>query len=269
MMRLLIACICMSSSLAAKAQIISFAKDVYHAGEQVQANVTGNLQGIENDITRGSSSASNGLQKLGTPATPGFYRIDFKFAGNVTKSFLIGVIEPQDQTTGNYNIDISSTKPLAADPALFDKLFKYFKDEMNAATLKDVCQAGVVKFGKDNAIGLVENVSFCLTTISGVPAMAVICQSLTAANAKKLGLELTRAFLTDMKNKGYLNPQEYNRANQLLDASQIGSILKSNCSIVFKSLKALASDPDLKLAIGYFEQQCKTTVLIIEKVKIP
>jgi hypothetical protein len=51
----------------------------------------------------------------------------------------------------------------------------------------------------------------------------------------------------------------------LLSISHIGAILSNNCSILFKSLKVLTDNTDLKIALDYLEQKCKITVVIIEK----
>lgn len=265
-MFLLLSCFfCLCSGYS---QSITFSKNVFREGEEVRVTVIGGLQGIENGIRNRTDPATDGVASLGIPPKAGFYRVDFKFAGNVTKSYLIGIIKPGEADAEDYNIPLEEGAIPSISSTLAEKMMTYFKKETNTATLLAVSKAGIVKFGKDNAVSLVLNVSFCMTVVSGVPVVTVICKNMSVSNLKKLGLEILKSFLLDMRNKNYLTTAEYNAISGLLTFSQIGAVLKNNCSLVFKSLTALSTDPNLKLAMGYLEQQCKATVLIIEKVKI-
>lgn len=257
----------LTAALICRSQTVSFTKNAFKAGETVTAIVSGDLLGVENGITKTSYASVAGTLNLGIPAEPGFYRLDFKFSKNVTRSYLVGVIAAADNTAEQYNINLTSGQMPDIKTGLAEKLMLYFKKETNTANLLAVCKSGLAKFCKENAVSLVSNVSFCLTTVSGVPVMATICQSLSASNAKKLGIEVMKSLVADMRLKNYINENEYKLLVRVIDASQLGALLKSNCSLVFKGLKALSDNNDIKIALGYFEQQCKTTVLIIEKYK--
>ncbi|MDR6760269.1 hypothetical protein J2Y38_000448 [Flavobacterium sp. 2755] len=247
-------------------QTVAFNKSAYSTGENIKALVTGDLLGIESDIKKSSYSASAGNLDLGSSQTPGFSRVDFKFKNNITKSYLLGILPPATPATESYVLEV--TNPAASIQGnTITKMFDYFHIEKN--NLLDVSQRSVKKFGTENAVGLILNASFCITTVSGQPAVFVICRSLSVSNLKKLGLEMMKGYLVDMKDKQYLSEKEYNILIAAFALGQIGAIVNNNCSLLFKSLKALSESPDLKIAIGYFEQQCKTTVVILEKVKIP
>lgn len=252
-----------------KAQMITFKKNVYKVGEHVRVTVIGNLTGIENDITNSSYSSADGELDLNAATAPGFYRVNFKFAGGVTVPYLIGIIKPEDNSSEDYNIALDGGLIPSITPTLADKMWNYFKNEVNTQQILNVSKDGIVKFGKENAVSVVLNASFCITVVSGVPVVTVICKSMTKSNLQKMGLEILKSFLLDMKSKNYLTDSEYQKILNVIAVGQIGSILKNNCSIIFKSLNTKIENPDLKLAIGYMEQQCKATVLIIEKVKIP
>jgi hypothetical protein len=253
-------------SVACDGQSISFSKNAYKTNESIKTTVVGDLQGVENGIKNNSYVASQGILDLGAASKPGFYRVDFKFKGNVTKSYLIGILSQDDATTEEYIIPIDNPGIAIASPIVV-KMFRYF--QMEQGNLLDVTKNATIKFGRENAVGLVLNVSFCITMVSGQPVIAAICKKLSASNLKKLGFEVMKAYVDDMKAKDYITEAEYNSIVGVMATSQIGAILKNNCSLIFKYLKMLANNQDLKVAIGYIEQQCKTTIVIIDKVKIP
>ncbi|MHA4896260.1 hypothetical protein ACXZ1K_16020 [Pedobacter sp. PWIIR3] len=247
-------------------QTVTFNKSAYATGENIKAVVTGELLGIESDIKKSSYSASAGNLDLGSAQTPGFSRLDFKFKNDITRSYLLGILPPATPSTDSYVLEVSSPVESVQGNTVM-KMFDYFRIEKN--NLLDVSQRSVKKFGTENAVGLILNTSFCITTISGQPAVFAICKSLSVSNLKKLGLELMKGYLLDMKTKQYISEKEYNNLIAAFSLGQIGAIVNSNCSLLFKSLKALSDNPDLKIAIGYFEQQCKTTIVILDKVKLP
>ncbi|HWW41503.1 hypothetical protein [Pedobacter sp.] len=250
----------------ASSQTIVFNKSAYSTSEPIKVLVNGELLGIESDIKKSSYSATKGSNDLGMVTAPGFYRIDFKFAGDITKSYLIGVLPPMQTTNENYVLELGNSVSNIGGNTV-SKMFAYFRDEKDK--LLAISEKATKKFGAENAVGLVLNASFCITTISGQPAVMVICKSLSVSNLKKLGLALMSAYLLDMKDKNYITEQEYAVLATVFTYSQINAMLNNNCSLLFKSLKSIIDNPDLKIALGYFEQQCKTTMIILEKVKIP
>ncbi|CAD0005766.1 hypothetical protein [Flavobacterium salmonis] len=246
-------------------QMVLFTKKYYVTGEPVKAVVTGDLLGIENGIKKSSYSSVPGSIELGSASNAGFYRVDFKFNNNISKNYLIAILSGNQTALEDYVIELPSNT-INIPNNIVTNIFRYFKNENEK--LLEVTNKAVKKFGAENAVGVILNASFCITTISGQPSVFAICKSLSSSNLKKLGLIMMQTYLEDMKFKNYISEKEYNTIYGALALSQIGAVLSSNCSILFKSLKVLAEDPNLKVAIGYFEQQCKTTVVIIEKAAI-
>lgn len=247
-------------------QTVVFDKNAYSTSEPIKVSVRGDLLGIESDIKKSSYSASQGTNDLGMATVQGFYRVDFIFTGKITKSYLIGILPAMQATNENYVLEVGN--PVSAISGnTVSKMFTYFRDESDK--LLAVSEKAAKKFGTENAVGLLLNASLCITTVSGQPSIMVVCKSLSVSNLKKLGLELMSAYLLDMKSKNYITTQEYTLLTTVIGYGQINAMLTNNCSLLFKSLKSVIDNPDLKIAVGYFEQQCKTATVIIEKVKIP
>jgi hypothetical protein len=244
-------------------QTVNFSKKSYLVSEAITALVTGDLIGISSDIKKSSYISKAGNLDLGSVTNPGFYRLDFKFKDNATKSYLLGILKAPEATTENTIIQLSPAISGISNSSV-DKVFNYFKHEK----ILGVTHCAVREFSKKNTIALLSNLSFCISTISGQPVIMVICRDLTTENAQELGLELIQAFVDDMKAKDYLNEQEFAIIKAGLTINKIGSIMGDNCSKLFQSLTVLIDNPDLKIAFGYFERQCKTTVIILDRVKL-
>ncbi|WP_342087722.1 hypothetical protein [Dyadobacter sp. OTU695] len=249
-------------------QVVTFDKNGYRVGESIKANVSGGLIGVENDIINSSFSATDGQIDLKSTSKPGFYRINFKFLTG-DRLYLLAVLPSGESFSGTLNFEIDESKKLAVEVPLQTRIFNYFK-QSSPAVLLNASRAGLNNFCAKNVISVVANASFCITSVSGGVVVLPICKSLTQDNLEALGVEMSLSFFTDMRNKGFITADELTKLVDLLDDVDFAGILDSNCSLLFKNLQKLADSDNAKIALGYFEQQCKTTVLIVETFrKVP
>jgi hypothetical protein len=249
------------------AQVVVFNQINYHVGESIKANASGGLRGIENDITNSSFTAGDGSVNIGRAQSPGFHRVNFKFLTG-DKTYLITVLANAEVSPDNLNIEIDNSKKISVTAPLQLRIFNYFKQSSGDIILT-ASKTGLQNFCTKNAVSLVANAAFCITSVSGGIVVLPICKSLSQDNLKELGKEMTLAFFDDMKAKDFISQQELNDLKQLMEQIDFAGVLESNCSLLFKSMQKLSDNEDIKIAFGFFEQQCKTTVLIIEKFNKP
>ena len=252
-------------SVVSKSQTITFAKPNFKVGEQVNVTVSGGLQGIENDINNSSSVANDGVVNLGVPRVSGFYRVNFHFITG-DKPYLLAILASDQSSDDNLNFALKVDKNIAANTSLQTRMFNYFK-QTSKDNLLAASKTGLQTFCTKNAVSLVANAAFCLTTVAGGVGVFPICKNLTADNLEELGKEMTSAFFLDMRNKGFITQSEWNNLNGLMDEVDFAGVTESNCSLIFKSLQKLSDNEDVKIGLGFLEQKCKTTVLIIDTFK--
>lgn len=252
-------------SIVTKSQTITFSKANFKVGEQVAVTVSGGLQGIDNDISNTSSVANDGMVNLGVPRASGFYRINFHFITG-DKPYLLAILASDQSSDDNLNFALKVEKNIAASTSLQTRMFNYFK-QTSKENLLAASKTGLQAFCTKNAVSLVANAAFCLTTVLGGIEVLPICKNLSAENLEELGKEMTSAFFLDMKNKGFITQNELNNLNGLMEEVDFAGVTESNCSLIFKSLQKLSDNENLKIGLGFLEQKCKTTVMIIDTYK--
>ena len=256
---------CILLSVISKSQTITFAQPNFKVGDQVKVTISGGLQGVDNDINNSSSVANDGEVSLGVPRVSGFYRVNFHFITG-DKSYLLAILAADLSSDDNLNFALKDARNIAAPASLQTRMFNYFK-QTSKANLLAASKAGLQAFCTKNAVSLVANAAFCLTTVLGGIEVLPICKNLSADNLEELGKEMTVAFFLDMKNKNFITQDEWNNLNGLMDEVDFAGVTESNCSLIFKSLQKLSDNEDIKIGLGFLEQKCKTTVLIIDTYK--
>lgn len=262
-------CLELFVTFSTSAQTVTFTKTYYVVNEPVKASVFGGLTGIENDITRTSSIASDGTVNVGTPTAAGVYNIAFNFRNQKRKSFLLIILPAGSSSTETLVIDLDySANSKDLNRNIFIQMLKYFK-EQSMDNLKIPVSKALKKFATENAVTVVHNVAFCIATgVSGQPLVAAVCKGLSQDNLEDLSEKMFGEFFADMEARNYLTPAQYKQINDDLGAyTGLGNILESNCSAVFQLVTQKMDNDDLKIAIGYQEQLCKSTVIMVKFYK--
>lgn len=252
---------------------ISFSKTVYHVNEDIIANGTSLVEGVDNGIKNVSTKINFGTSSINlkSTSTPGFYVVTFYLSGGSKQVFLIEVLPVGVSNNSSLVFDLkynTNKKENLLDK--YKKMKEFFSKEKKDVKLS-VISNGTKNFLKNNPVSVVKNVAFCLTIPESGPAAPVltaICKDLSISNVKDLGTEIFKELFLQMKNKNYLSQADYNQIIGNIDAyTNIGGLIDGDCSAFFDFIGDKIDNNDIKIAISMQGQLCSATVLIINTYK--
>jgi len=244
---------------------VTFNQDVYQINQDITANNTDLVIGVENGIQGISQVVAQGTTSLdlGNSLSPGMFLLTFYFADNTTESYLLTVTNADINIT-NSVVDSSNYVTTADQKNIFMQVITFFKNATPDQRILPFTK-GLQNYCVNNAVNAVKNVTFCISAALADGSLEILdslCVDMTVDNLKTLTLEVYKELFLEMKNGGYLTQQQYDDL-QVDEYVNLAKMLQNDCSAFFDFLAYKIDNPGLKLAIQYQGQLCSSTIAII------